>query len=66
VQAAPFVQEMERERAASARRTLFVCGVLCRLGTVGPVVGSMHLQLVGVAGYAVLPRRLGPQDQEVA
>lgn len=37
-----------------ARRALFACGVLCLLGTVGPVVGDMRLQLVGVAGYAVV------------
>jgi hypothetical protein len=28
--------------------------VLCLLGTVGPVAGDMRLQLVGVAGYAVV------------
>jgi hypothetical protein len=38
------------------RRALSICGVLCLAGTVGPVVGNMRLQLVGVAGYAgVLP-----------
>lgn len=32
------------------------CGMLCIVGVVGPVVGSMRLQLVGVFGYGfVLP-----------
>jgi hypothetical protein len=40
----------------STRRALLICGVLCLVGTVGPVVGVMRLQLVGVVGYAgVLP-----------
>lgn len=38
------------------RRTLFVCGILCLLGIIGPLLGNMRLQLVGVLGYAlVLP-----------
>jgi hypothetical protein len=42
------------ERAV--RRGLLVCGVLCLTGTVGPVLGNMRLQLVGVVGYGgVLP-----------
>lgn len=40
-----------RERAA--RRGLLAAGVLCLAGTVGPAVGNMRLQLVGVLGYAV-------------
>lgn len=38
------------------RRALLLCGALCLAGTVGPIVGDMRLQLVGVLGYAgVLP-----------
>jgi hypothetical protein len=38
------------------RGGLLVSGVLCVAGIVGPVVGNMRLQLVGVLGYgAVLP-----------
>jgi hypothetical protein len=38
------------------RRALLACGLLCLVGTVGPAVGNMRLQLVGVVGYAgVLP-----------
>lgn len=41
---------------ARIRRGLALCGVLCLAGLVGPAVGNMRLQLVGVAGYAlVLP-----------
>jgi len=41
---------------STVRRALFACGVLCLAGTVGPFVGNMRLQLIGVAGYAgVLP-----------
>jgi uncharacterized membrane protein YhaH (DUF805 family) len=42
------------EREASVRRGLFGCGVLCLLGVLGPAVGNMRLQLVGVLGYAVV------------
>lgn len=43
-----------RERAV--RRVLLVCGALCLAGTIGPAVGDMRLQLIGVVGYAgVLP-----------
>jgi uncharacterized membrane protein YhaH (DUF805 family) len=43
-------------RAHRVRSGLLICGVLCLLGGVGPAVGSMRLQLVGVFGYgAVLP-----------
>jgi hypothetical protein len=42
------------ERAV--RRGLLACGVLCLAGTVGPVLGNMRLQLIGVLGYGgVLP-----------
>jgi hypothetical protein len=38
------------------KRALLICGVLCLAGTIGPIVGNMRLQLVGVTGYAgVLP-----------
>jgi hypothetical protein len=38
------------------RLPLSICGVPCLAGTIGPAVGNMRLQLVGVAGYAgVLP-----------
>jgi hypothetical protein len=38
------------------RRGLLISGVLCVAGIVGPVIGNMRLQLVGVLGYAgVLP-----------
>lgn len=38
------------------RRGLLVSGALCLAGVVGPAVGNMRLQLVGVLGYAgVLP-----------
>lgn len=37
-----------------ARRALLACGALCLAGTVGPLLGEMRLQLVGVAGYAVV------------
>jgi hypothetical protein len=42
------------ERAV--RRGLLACGALCLAGTVGPVLGNMRLQFVGVLGYGgVLP-----------
>jgi len=37
-----------------ARRSLLLCGGLCVAGAVGPAVGNMRLQLVGVFGYAVV------------
>uniref|UniRef100_A0A832MK56 DUF4386 domain-containing protein n=1 Tax=Eiseniibacteriota bacterium TaxID=2212470 RepID=A0A832MK56_UNCEI len=36
------------------RGALLLCGVLCIVGAVGPAVGNMRLQLVGVFGYAVV------------
>lgn len=44
----------EGERERSARRALLLCGALCLAGIVGPLVGDMRLQLVGVVGYAVV------------
>ena len=40
------------ERTVS--RLAAACGSLCVIGIVGPVVGNMRLQLIGVFGYAVL------------
>jgi hypothetical protein len=34
------------------RRGLFVSGTLCLAGVIGPLLGNMRLQLVGVLGYA--------------
>lgn len=36
------------------RRWLLGAGVLCLLGTIGPVVGDMRLQRIGVVGYGVV------------
>ena len=36
------------------RRALWLCGGLTLLGTVGPVVGDMRLQRIGILGYAVV------------
>ncbi len=38
---------------ARARLTLFATGVLCLLGGVGPIVGSMAVQRIGIIGYGV-------------
>jgi hypothetical protein len=52
--AAPVFGNSGRERAV--RIGFLICGALCMAGTVGPAVGNMRLQLVGVFGYAlVLP-----------
>jgi len=41
---------------AHVRRALLIGGALCVAGVIGPAVGDMRLQLVGVLGYAgVLP-----------
>jgi len=50
--AAPVFAGGGRER--TVRRGLLACGALCLAGTIGPVVGDMRLQLVGVLGYAGL------------
>ena len=43
-------------RECRVRRGLLVCGMLCLFGVLGPVVGNMRLQLVGVFAYGgVLP-----------
>lgn len=36
------------------RCTLLVCGILCLFGIVGPVVGNMRLQIIGIFGYGVI------------
>lgn len=36
------------------RRGLWLCGALTILGTIGPAVGDMRLQRVGILGYAVV------------
>jgi hypothetical protein len=41
-------------RERHVRRGLLVCGLLCLLGIVGPVVGNMRLQFVGVFAYGAL------------
>jgi hypothetical protein len=50
--AAPVFDGEGRERRV--RRGLTLSGVLCVAGIVGPAVGIMRLQLVGVFGYAVV------------
>lgn len=49
--AAPVFAGVGRER--NVRRGMVVTGLLCIAGVVGPAVGNMRLQLVGVVGYAV-------------
>jgi hypothetical protein len=52
--AAPVFDDGGPERGV--RRGLLISGILCVAGTVGPAVGNMRLQLVGLLGYAaVLP-----------
>ena len=41
-------------RQARARWTLFATGVLCLLGAIGPMVGNMAIQRVGILGYGIL------------
>jgi hypothetical protein len=38
-------------RERHLRQTFVVCGVLCLLGLIGPLVGNMRWQLIGVLGY---------------
>lgn len=38
---------------ARLRRGLRLTGMLCLIGSVGPVVGNMRLQLIGVLGYGL-------------
>ena len=52
--AAPVFDSVGAERGV--RRGLLISGVLCVAGIIGPAMGNMRLQLVGVFGYAlVLP-----------
>ncbi len=44
----------ETGRAGAVRRAFATGGLLCLAGLVGPAVGNMRLQLVGVLGYAVV------------
>ncbi len=41
-------------RETGVKRGLFVCGLLCLVGAVGPAVGNMRLQLIGVFAYGGL------------
>lgn len=44
------------ETARGIRICMTVAGMLCLAGTIGPVSGHMHIQYLGIAGYAfVLP-----------
>ncbi len=45
-------EDSGRER--KVKRGLLICGILCVLGVLGPAVGNMRLQLIGVFGYAVV------------
>ena len=45
-------EDTGRERLV--RRGLLACGILCLIGVIGPLVGNMRLQLVGVFGYGGL------------
>jgi len=40
-------------RRARARRALVTTGVLCLLGAIGPIVGNMAFQRIGILGYGV-------------
>jgi hypothetical protein len=40
-------------RMARARRALTATGILCLLGGIGPVVGDMAVQRIGILGYGV-------------
>ena len=41
------------DRGRAARRGLILCGALCLVGTVGPILGDLRLQRIGVVGYAL-------------
>ena len=41
-------------RARALRGTLIATGTLCLLGVIGPLVGDMRFQLIGVVGYGLL------------
>lgn len=42
-----------RQASPALRRGVHVTGLLCIAGIIGPVLGNMRLQLVGVFGYAI-------------
>ena len=50
--AAPVFDSVGAERGV--RRGLLISGVLCVAGIIGPAIGNMRLQLVGVLGYGVV------------
>ena len=50
--AAPVFDSVGAE--SGVRRGLLISGVLCVAGIIGPAIGNMRLQLVGVLGYAVV------------
>lgn len=41
-------------RRARARWALFATGVLCLLGSIGPILGNMVVQRVGILGYGIV------------
>ena len=41
-------------RPATARRLATVTGALCLAGAIGPIVGDMALQRIGILGYGIL------------
>lgn len=42
------------KQTSRLRGGLFLCGALCVAGTIGPAIGNMRWQFVGVFGYAVV------------
>lgn len=50
--ASPLFHRNRLERRV--RSLLLLCGTLCLVGAIGPLVGNMRVQLVGVLGYAVV------------
>ena len=44
----------ERSDVLRVRRAFHVAGALCLLGTIGPLVGAMALQRIGIVGYAIV------------
>ena len=50
--AAPVFDSVGAE--SGVRRGLLISGVLCVAGIIGPAIGNMRLQLVGVLGYGVV------------
>jgi hypothetical protein len=50
--AAPVFEENGLE--ANTRNAMYLAGTLCLLGTIGPAVGEMEWQRIGVFGYGVV------------